>query len=63
MLTVDVDVDATKEEEEIVAKLKPHLVLVKFNAKSVASQIMKLLTTGTGMNHPPLDLMHVDTML
>ncbi|MCI75121.1 hypothetical protein A2U01_0096388, partial [Trifolium medium] len=24
---------------------------------------MKLLTAGTGMNHPPLGLMHVDTML
>ncbi|MCI94237.1 hypothetical protein A2U01_0115535, partial [Trifolium medium] len=47
MLMVVVDVDATKEAEEVVAKLKPHLVLVKINAKSVASQIMKLLTAGT----------------
>jgi hypothetical protein len=56
-----VDVDEAKVE--VVARPQIHPILVRFNAKFVENQIMKLLSAGTGMNLLHLKLMHVVTML
>jgi hypothetical protein len=59
MLLLIMDVD----EAEVVARPQIHPTLVRFSVKFVENQIMKLLSAGTGMNLPPLDLMHEVTML
>jgi hypothetical protein len=58
-----VEEDVARQEVEDEARLKVHLILAKFNAKSVVSLIMKHLNAGTSMNLPHLELMHVVTML
>jgi hypothetical protein len=61
--TLQLIVDVDEAKVEVVARPQIHPILVRFSAKFVENQIMKLLSAGTGMNLPPLDLMHEVTML
>jgi hypothetical protein len=58
-----VEDDVARQEVEDAVRHKEHLILAKFNAKSVVSPTMKPLNVGTGMNLLHLELMHVVTML